>query len=273
MTDQITIKDQEVFCHHGVFKEENVLGQKFLVTTILDIDSRRAGKTDDLDASINYALVADLVEEEMTRQNDALIERVAERLADQILKHFALVRKVAIEVKKPWAPILKHVDYVSVRIERGWHQAYVGVGSNMGKKQDYIEAGRDALLADDNIRNLRMAEIIETEPYGYTDQDVFLNSVISFETLYRPEELLDRLMEIEQESRRTREIHWGPRTLDLDVLLYDDLITSDPKIIIPHPDMHNRTFVLQPLCELNPYGVHPLLRKRYIDILAELKKD
>ena len=131
-------------------------------------------------------------------------------------------------------------------------------------------------LAAERVRNLadcrrfRSSDILESEPYGYTNQDVFLNAVFRFETILEPVELLDRLMEIEQEAGRTREIRWGPRTLDLDILLYDDLVTEDPHLIIPHPDMHNRMFVLEPLCQLNAYGVHPLLRERYIDIRRRL---
>ena len=87
-----------------------------------------------------------------------------------------------------------------------------------------------------------------------------------------PAEFLDKLHQIENEAERKREIHWGPRTLDLDILLYDDLVTEDEEITIPHPELTKRLFVLEPLCELTPRGIHPLERRRYSDILEDLKE-
>ncbi|MBQ6392344.1 MAG: 2-amino-4-hydroxy-6-hydroxymethyldihydropteridine diphosphokinase, partial [Eubacterium sp.] len=104
------------------------------------------------------------------------------------------------------------------------------------------------------------------------EQDPFLNTVISVETLLEPEELLARLMQIEKDAGRTREIHWGPRTLDLDLLLYDDRILTSPDLVIPHPGIEKRKFVLDPLCEIAPYEVHPLLNKRFITLKEELEQ-
>ena len=119
---------------------------------------------------------------------------------------------------------------------------------------------------------IQRTSIIETEPYGYTEQGKFLNTVYSIETLDTPAEFLDKLHQIENEAERKREIHWGPRTLDLDILLYDDLVTEDEEITIPHPELTKRLFVLEPLCELAPRGIHPLERRRYSDILEDLKE-
>ena len=213
--DEIRVKNLEVFCHHGVYKEENVLGQKFLVNIVSKVDTRAAGKTDELELSVSYGDICRCVKKEMTKQNDKLLERVAERLAECILLQFPLIKEVEIEVKKPWAPVLMHVDYTSVKIKRSWHKVYIGVGSNLGEREEY---------------------------------------------------------QIENEAERKREIHWGPRTLDLDILLYDDLVTEDEEITIPHPELTKRLFVLEPLCELTPRGIHPLERRRYSDILEDLKE-
>ena len=130
--DEIRVKNLEVFCHHGVYKEENVLGQKFLVNIVSKVDTRAAGKTDELELSVSYGDICRCVKKEMTKQNDKLLERVAERLAECILLQFPLIKEVEIEVKKPWAPVLMHVDYTSVKIKRSWHKVYIGVGSNLG---------------------------------------------------------------------------------------------------------------------------------------------
>ena len=269
--DEIRVKNLEVFCHHGVYKEENVLGQKFILDITSWIDTRVAGKTDALDQSVSYGDICRLVKKEMTKQNDNLLERVAERLAESILLQFPLIKEVEIEVKKPWAPVLMHMDYASVKIKRGWHKVYVGVGSNLGEREEYMKLAEERVSALPNTKNFKAAQIIETEPYGYTEQGKFLNTVYVIETLDTPEEFLEKLHEIENEAERKREIHWGPRTLDLDILLYDDLVTEDETLTIPHPELTKRLFVLEPLCVLCPRGVHPLERRRYSDILEDLK--
>lgn len=270
--DEIKVKNLEVFCHHGVYKEENVLGQKFLVDIICKVDTRAAGKIDELDLSVSYGDICRLVKKEMTRQNDKLLERVAERLAKCILLQFPLIKEIEIEVKKPWAPVLMHMDYASVKIKRSWHKVYIGVGSNLGEREEYMQLAQKRVSALPMTRNFKTASIIETEPYGYTEQGKFLNTVYYIETLDTPEEFLDKLHQIENEANRKREIHWGPRTLDLDILLYDELITEDEQITLPHPEMTKRLFVLEPLCELLPRGIHPLERRRYLDILEDLKE-
>lgn len=270
--DQIRIHDLEVFCNHGVYREENILGQKFLVDASLYVHTRKAGLSDDLNDSINYGEVSRFILDEMKKQNDKLLEKVAERLAESILLHFPLVWGVKIEVKKPWAPIMMHIDYASVTIERGWHKVYLGLGSNMGDRMAYLTEAMEKLKELPFGRNLKAASIIETEPYGYVDQENFLNTVVSMDVLYEPEELLAILQNIENEANRERKIHWGPRTLDLDILLYDHLITEEEHLVIPHPELHKRLFVLEPLCELDPYGIHPVLGKRYKDIKENLMK-
>ena len=102
------------------------------------------------------------------------------------------------------------------------------------------------------------------------EQDDFLNGAVELETLYDPQELLDRLHEIEQNANRKRLVHWGPRTLDLDILFYDDLVQDDPSLTLPHPDMQNRDFVLRPMAELAPNFLHPVFQKTIGQLLKEL---
>ena len=136
----------------------------------------------------------------------------------------------------------------------------------MGDRMEYINQAINAIEAQDDTRVVHVSSLIETKPYGGVVQDDFLNGCIAIDTLKEPEELLDFLMDVEAQAERVRTIHWGPRTLDLDILLYDDLVTEDEEITIPHPELTKRLFVLEPLCELAPRGIHPLERRRYSDI-------
>lgn len=269
--DQIIIKDLEVFCNHGVYPEETRLGQKFLVSCTLHLDTRRAGKTDDLDASVNYGTISHLIKKQMEEETYLLIEAVAEHLAEKILLSDAKIRGVDLEIKKPWAPIGLPLDTASVKISRKWHVAYVAFGSNMGEKQQYIEKALEGLEHTELCRVKRVSTIISTEPYGGVEQDVFLNGALRMETLLTPHELLNRLHELEQEAGRERIIHWGPRTLDLDILFYDDEIIEEEELCVPHVDMQNRSFVLVPMAEIAPYKRHPVYGKTMKEMLDDLR--
>ncbi len=164
--DQITIKDLEVYANHGLYKEEKALGQKFLVSAILSLDTKLAGVSDQMDYSVDYGKVCHRIKEILTENDFNLIECVAETVAKKLLLEFSLIRKLEIEVKKPWAPIGLPLDYVSVKIKRGWHRAYLGVGSNMGDRMEYINQAINAIEAQDDTRVVHVSSLIETKPYG-----------------------------------------------------------------------------------------------------------
>lgn len=271
--DRIEIRDLECYCHHGVLKEENVLGQKFLVSADLHMDTRKAGKNDELSYSVNYAEVAHFINDIMQQNEYHLIEAVAEKLAREILLRYKLVYEVKISIKKPWAPILLPMDTVSVTIQRGWTKVYVGVGSNIGNRRKYIDDAFAGIRNNRYCKHAYMSSIIDTEPVGYTKQDNFLNGVICFETLYSPGELLDFLHRLEDEGKRTREIHWGPRTIDLDILFYGNEVIQTEDLIIPHKEMTNRRFVLEPLNEIAPFLIHPVLGKTVSRLFEHLKQN
>lgn len=256
--DEICISNLEVFCHHGVFEEENTLGQKFLVSAVLYTDTRRAGKSDELEYSIHYGEVCHTIKKIMEGRNYKLLEAVAETLADRLLHQYDRLQKIKLEIKKPWAPIMLPIDTVSVVIERGWHKVALSIGSNMGERKEHLDYAVSALSECPDHRNLRVSSYLETEPYGYTEQDPFLNACIVLETLMTPEELLAQIHAIEQAQGRERKIHWGPRTLDIDILFYDQAVIEEPDLCIPHPEIPLREFVLQPLEELEPNLHHPI---------------
>ncbi len=135
--------------------------------------------------------------------------------------------------------------------------AYIGFGSNLGDRQKYIFDAINLLKNTQGIFLCEVSPIYETKPVGYKDQPDFLNCVAKIETTLSPEKLLDACVYIENELERKRIIKWGPRTIDLDVLFYGDLIVNNENLKIPHPLLHEREFVLVPLKDLSPDFRHP----------------
>ena len=268
--DIIRIDNLEVYAYHGAYDEEKEKGQYFYVNAELYTNTRKAGMNDDLDVSTNYGTVCDFIHDFMTKHTYDLIETVAEQLAQALLLEFKLVKSVLLEIKKPHAPIEREFESVSVEIERGWHEAFVAFGSNLGDKEKFIEEAIEALSNLPQINIVAISDKIVTKPYGNVEQDVFLNGVMKIETLLSADELLQILQKVEEHAGRERKIHWGPRTLDLDIIFYDDDIISEDDLIVPHPDMKNRDFVLKPLMQIAPYKLHPVYRKTISDMYAEL---
>ncbi len=266
--DRINIRNLEVFGRHGVFPEENRLGQKFIINATLYVSTREAGLKDDLTKSVHYGEVSHFMTNYMTEHTFGLIEAAAERMAEAVLLRFPLLQQITLEISKPWAPIGLPLEAVSVEITRGWHLAYIAVGSNLGDKEAYIRQGVEALSRKEKCVVERVSELIVTKPYGVEEQPDFLNGMIELRTLLFPQELLDVLHQVEQEANRERNMRWGPRTLDLDIIFYDDCVVDQEKLQIPHPDMENRQFVLKPLAELAPYLRHPLNGKTVSQMLA-----
>jgi 2-amino-4-hydroxy-6-hydroxymethyldihydropteridine diphosphokinase len=143
-------------------------------------------------------------------------------------------------------------------------RAYVGVGSNLGDREATIRAAIAALPGV-----LAVSELRETDPVGLTDQPTFLNGAVALETELSPRELLDTLLAVERQLGRERRERWGPRTIDLDLLVYGDAIVAEPGLSVPHPRLHERRFALEPLAELDPDLAVPG-RGRVAELLSEL---
>lgn len=268
--DHIKIDGLSFFAHHGVFASETKNGQRFVISAVLDCDTRKAGQTDDLNCSTSYAEVAEFLVQYLTDNTFQLLEAAVEHACEEVLKQFPLVHGIELELKKPDAPIDLEFESVSVRIYRCWHKAYVALGSNMGDKEAYLRMALDGLNREDT-RVVQTSDFLVTEPYGDVVQDDFLNAVCAVETLRTPEELLELLHTLEQKANRERIVHWGPRTLDLDILLYDNCIMYTDELKIPHVDMQNRDFVLRPLAQIAPYAIHPVLGKSVLQMWKELE--
>ncbi|OFI05860.1 bifunctional folate synthesis protein [Clostridium acetireducens DSM 10703] len=270
--DKIYIEDLEVYGYHGVNKEEKSMGQKFLISVEIFTNLRKAALEDNIESTINYAELCYEIEEEFKKEKYDLIEKAAEKLANYILLKYSSVERIKLNIKKPWAPIGKPIKYAAVEVDRKIHKAYIGIGSNMGDKKKNLNEAIEILNDNEFIKVTKISKFYTTKPVGYLEQDDFLNGALEIETLMEPEELVDFLLNVEKKLKRERIIKWGPRTIDLDVLLYDDMVSSNEKIILPHPRMHERMFVLEPLNDIAPYLIHPLLNKRIFQLKNILEK-
>lgn len=150
------------------------------------------------------------------------------------------------------------------------HTTYIGFGSNIGNRLSFIRNALHVLSQTDGITIKKISSLYETEPVGNENQDKFLNGVVAIETKFSPQTLLTTLKNIETKTGRQHRKRWGPREIDLDVLIYGEMCLQTPELIIPHPEMHNRRFVLTPLAEIAPSLVHPVLNVRIIDMLNSL---
>jgi len=283
MTDRIVLQGVTARGNHGVLAFEKRDGQSFLVDVTMVCDLERAGRTDDLAATVNYAEVASDVVARITGPSFDLIERLAEVIADDVLRH-DLVELVEVVVHKPEAPVGHPFTDVQVRVERA-NAAHVAIalGSNLGDRGETLAAAVRALLNLPGLTVTAVSEVVETDPVGGPDQPPYLNAVAVGRATLAPAGLLAALHGIEAEHGRTREIRWGARTLDLDLIQFGtpgssrEVVSDDPALLLPHPRAHERAFVLVPWADADPRatlrvgagdgGIRPV-----VDLLADLDR-
>lgn len=148
--------------------------------------------------------------------------------------------------------------------------AYIALGSNIGNREENLNQAVEMLNATVGINVIKVSTYYDTVPVGYTEQPNFLNAVVEIETYLSAYELLDVCGDIECKLKRKRTIHWGPRTIDLDILLFGNLVIDDELLTIPHPRMYEREFVLKPLNEIASNVIHPLLNKNISKLYNEI---
>lgn len=268
---KVIIKKLDCFGRHGVLKEENILGQRFFVSCEMETSFENAAENDDIKKAVNYAEAAELITAFVKDNTFKLIETLAERLAFKLLTSFD-IKEVRLTVEKPSAPIGLPLETVGVELVKKWERVYLSIGSNMGDKKGYLDFAVKSLKDYEGIRVLKTSGYIETEPYGYENQDKFLNGCVEIETIYSPFKLLDIVNKIEAKADRKREIHWGPRTLDIDILLYGNEVIFEDRLKIPHIDMENRLFVLEPFNEIAPYAVNAVSKISVREMYENIKK-
>lgn len=269
--DKIEISNLVIFANHGVFKEEKTLGQKFVIDIILQLDTQEAAIKNDLTKSVHYGLLSNEIKDLFTSKSEDLIETCAEEIAQYILNSYEIVKEVTIRVKKPWAPVMLPVDTIFIEITRKRHKVFLGMGSNIGDSENYLKQALEK-IQNKYVKVINVSSTITTKAWGLVDQPDFKNNVVEIETTYTPQNLLKHLQKIELELGRERKIHWGPRTIDIDILFIDDMKIYEENLIVPHPYISERDFVLEPLNEIAPHFIHPILNKPIRILFKELNK-
>ena len=151
------------------------------------------------------------------------------------------------------------------------HAVYISIGSNIGNKLKNCQNGIAALIKPGLSLLRKQSPFYSTEPVDYKNQDWFINAVIKIQSIFDPYQLLSEIQSIQQGVGRISDpVRYGPRVLDLDILLYDDLVINSSGLVIPHPRMHKRRFVLKPICDIDPKVVHPVLKKDMRHLLDNL---
>jgi len=235
-----------------VLEVEKTDGQDFLVDVTLEVDLRRAGRSDLLAHTVNYAEVAADIVALITGPSLDLIERLADQIAAAALRR-PLVQAVEVTVHKPQAPVGVPFRDVQVRVERRRDEPVViALGANLGSVQSTLEAAVRALAEVDGLQITAVSDLFETDPVGGPDQPAYLNAVVLARTRLAAFALLTELHAIEADHGRVRETRWGARSLDLDLVQYgdpasgSDVVSKDPELMLPHPRAHERAFVLAP---------------------------
>lgn len=281
MTHEIHLRGLRAYGHHGVFDFEKTDGQEFSVDVRLSGDFSLAANTDRLEDTVDYGAVADLAASIVSTERYDLIEALAARIADAIAGTITIPCRVEVTVHKPSAPIAHDFTDVTVRAEAvssgmacedaqgsGTSSdqpitAVLSLGANQDNPRGQLE---DALRAIDRLPRVSVVQtsgFYSTAPVGGVEQDDFVNCAAVVEADCSPRELLASLQGIEVAQGRVREVRWGPRTLDIDIVRLAaadkdidspeaQILSDDPVLTLPHPRAHERAFVLVPWTEMRP---------------------
>lgn len=268
--DQLRIKNLEIFAYHGLFPSEKELGQKFVISASLSYDMTKAATELDLAASVHYGELCQQWATWLQESTEDLIETVAYKLVERTFEAYPLVQEIQLELKKPWAPVHLPLDTCSVTIHRHKQRAFVALGSNLGDKEANLKQAIEKMQAQ-GIRILKESSVLTTEPWGGVEQDSFANQVIEVETWLPAPILLETLLAIEAEMGRVRKVHWGPRLIDLDLLFVENQVMYTDDLILPHPYIAERPFVLESLQEIAPHFIHPILHQPIRQLYHALK--
>ncbi len=255
-SDRIDINGLVVTTVVGALPHERELAQPVRIDLSLHVDLRDAGRTDELGDTANYGDVTQRVADAVRESKDILLERLAERVAE-VAVAFDRVEGVEVTVTKIRPPIPEQIENTAVRIQRRRadfgqntrtsHTAIVALGSNLGDREHFLR------LAIGRLGEIEaMSQVFETDPMGPEGQGAYLNMVVVVRTWLDPYGFMRRCQQVEAAALRQRIVRWGARTLDVDLLFYDDVVIDDPDLTVPHPGIAERRFVLAPLAEVAP---------------------
>lgn len=260
--DRIEIRGLRINMIIGVLEQEKNTPQPIEFDITIFTDLSKACESDCLTDTIDYGQICVLIEQLAHTHHDSLLEKFAHRVSELILLQ-PKVDSVEISIKKLHPPVESKLNNCGVSLLRRrfspphsstQHQVIVALGSNLGDRSAYLRYALDRLGIV-----LAQSQIFETKPVGGPlGQGLFLNMTAIIQTALDPYAFHRKCLEIETHAHRKRDVHWGERTLDIDILFYDDLCINDPLLTIPHPRINERGFVLAPLAEIAPEKLPPL---------------
>jgi len=270
--DQIRLLGLTARGRHGVLARERQDGQDFSVDAVLHLDTGPAAASDDLAATVDYGLLAIRIADVVRGEPVDLIETLAARIANTCLAGPGVVA-VDVVVHKPQAPITEQFSDVQVAIRRERAGALdlppaepvtvvLALGTNLGDRAAILRAAVTELEAAEGIRVDAVSPVVETDPVGGPDQPDYLNAVVLVTSRLSAAALLTLCQRIEAGQGRERVVRWGPRTLDIDLIRYGDLLSDDPVLELPHPRAAGRAFVLAPWLAVDPQAWLPALAGR-----------
>lgn len=256
--DTVTLWGIEAHGHHGVFAHERRDGQPFHCDVTMHVDTRRAGARDDLAEAVDYGVMAQAVHAVLAGPPRDLVETVAADVAAAVLAD-PRVAAVDVTVHKPRAPVPVPVADVSVTVHRtradvlvhtepaGPVPAVVALGSNAGDRAGTLQGALDALAGVPGVTAVAVSPVVETDPAGGpAGQQRYLNAVVLLRTVLSPLALLHAGQDVEAAHGRRRDVRWGPRTLDVDLVTWSDVVATTATLELPHPRAGERGFVLVP---------------------------
>jgi dihydroneopterin aldolase/2-amino-4-hydroxy-6-hydroxymethyldihydropteridine diphosphokinase len=260
--DVVTLRGVTAYGYHGVFEVERRDGQDFVVDVEMGVDLGPAAATDELHRTVHYGEVAATVVEVVEGEPFDLIEKVAGVVAERVLATQPLVERIAVTVHKPQAPVGVPFGDVSVTVRRARDvPVVIALGSNLDEPARTVQHAARRLHRVRGLRAVRLSPLFRTDPVGGPQQPDYVNAVAVARTRLTAGSLLEALHDIEADFGRTREVRWGARTLDLDLIQWGDpaagtdLVSAEPELTLPHPRAHERAFVLVPWAAVEPGAV------------------
>ncbi|MDR0493747.1 MAG: 2-amino-4-hydroxy-6-hydroxymethyldihydropteridine diphosphokinase [Nitrososphaerota archaeon] len=277
--DKIIIEGLKACGKHGVLDFERQYPQSFTVDIEIWADISKSYLSDDLEDTVNYAGVYDIIKTTIETQSFRLIERLSYVIIEKIFHYNTCIQKIKIRVIKDKAPLNGQVDSTGVEIEKSrdttlmqdadvktnidseigantnleadeGYKAVLALGSNIGDRYQNIQKTLEMLSESTGINILNRSNLYETEPVGYVEQEKFYNAAILVETTLNPFELYSKVKDIENNLGRKKTFRWGPRLIDIDIIAYERCVINTKGLTLPHKEYMQRAFVLKPLSDM-----------------------
>lgn len=267
--DRIFIEGMIFMTLIGVLEHEKVQPQRVIVDLSLSVMPIQATRTDRLEQTISYATAYERISQIIQTEHFGLVERLAGCIAEQLLLDHESLMAVTVTIRKPEAPLpgpfaSAGITITRVRGDYGlMSQADLSLGTNLGDRLEILRQAVQFLAGHPEIELVAISSVYETTPVGLIDQPDFLNLVARIRTTLDPFSLLFYCQSLEVRFGRERLVHWGPRTLDIDLLTYGHLMTQSAQLTVPHPRMQEREFVQIPLRELETGLAQPTPAVRF----------